>query len=268
MRFESSLRPDQPLIKTSIVKQITRVIVDIISSHNAGRPSMTALLAETGRGKTITTYAICRSMPPQAHTGKSPALALSVKPGGSGRTILDDLSRQVGNRTARGSHRFVLAQNFHELVGPDHYRLLAFDEADMMRLQTLETARFLHDEYGYSLLFVGLPSLDKLFRTDAKFYSRLSCPDLPDIEEKEILNTVLPRLVIPLWRYDPASLADTAIGKKIFDLCGSDLRRMTHLLYHASQFAQLRSLQAIGIREIDSAYLKMGHRGRGTAPDQ
>ena len=109
-----------------------------------------------------------------------------------------------------------------------------------LRKPAMPLGGYLFKKTSCPLLLVGLESLLPMLESQEKLFGHIgfSHPFLPPSEE-EMLTTVLPRLVLPRWTYDPKNPEHYAMGKDLWSHAKASFRNLRVILQAASQIACL-----------------------------
>jgi len=113
------------------------------------------------------------------------------------------------------------------------------DESNQLGADGLEFLRYVYDKSGCPLIIVALPDILNVIERYTTLHDRIGheLQFLPSTEE-EVLNTILPELIIPRWVYDPANEADRKMGQELWAHARFSFRRLRTLIAKASQFAE------------------------------
>lgn len=253
---EDHLPEGQPLIETKNVKRC-RSLMRMITDPRRRTPTMGVISGVAGVGKTIATQYYLDSLPPHAQTALPTAIKVKVMPRSTpkalAQTILDSLLEKP-----EGRNIYEIADNAAVAIKRNYVTLVVVDEADRLNEDSFDVLRHLFDKTGCRIVLVGLPNILSVIDKYEKFSSRvgLRMPFVP-LTMKEVLETVLPKIVLPYWTYDPKNEADRQLGEKIWHKVNPSLRNLQSLLETASQIARDEELPSITADLIDEAYLWM-----------
>lgn len=253
---EDHLPAGQPVIETKNVRRC-RSFMRLITDPERRSPTMGVITGLAGVGKTIATQYYLDSLAPHAQTALPTAVKVKVMPRSTPRalakTILDSLLEK-----SRGSNIYEMADEAAAAIERNYINLLVVDEADRLNEDSFEVLRHLFDKTGCRIVLVGLPNILSIIERHQKFSSRvgLRMPFVP-LELKEVLDTVLPGLILPCWTYDPENPADRKTGTAIWHKVNPSLRNLYGLLATASQMARDEELSSITAALIDEAYIWM-----------
>lgn len=148
--------------------------------------SMIVFIGESGYGKTF-------AFREYLHRNKE-VIAITANVGMRKRALLQELCKAIGYRyySRMSPHQILL-----DLASMESEQIL-IDEADKLSTESFECLRFLRDNGGTSIIFLGLPSILHKLRTSsnktenlAQLYSRINyCKILEPPTEEEIGDIV------------------------------------------------------------------------------
>lgn len=253
---EDHLPKGQPLIETRNVKRC-RSLMRMITDPQRRTPTMGVISGVAGVGKTIAAQYYLDSLPPHAQTALPTAIKVKVMPRSTpkalAQTILDSLLEKP-----EGRNIYEIADKAAVAIERNYIKLLVVDEADRLNEDSFDVLRHLFDKTGCRIVLVGLPNILSVIDKYEKFSSRvgLRMPFVP-LTIKEVLDTLLPGIVLPCWIYDPENPASRQLGEKIWHKVNPSLRNLQSLLETASQMARDEERPAITADLVDEAYLWM-----------
>lgn len=229
----------------------------LITNPRRRTPTMGVISGFAGVGKTIATQYYLDSLPPHAQTALPTAIKVKVMPRSTpkalAQTILDSLLEKP-----EGRNIYEIADKAAVALERNYITLLVVDEADRLNEDSFDVLRHLFDKTGCRIVLVGLPNILSVIDRYEKFSSRvgLRMPFVP-LSMKEVLDTVLPEIILPYWIYDRENPSDRKLGEKIWQKVNPSLRNLQSLLETASQMARDEELPAITEALIEEAYLWM-----------
>jgi DNA transposition AAA+ family ATPase len=248
---EDHLPDGQKPIQTTNVKR-SKAFIRLLTDEERKSPTMGVITGLPGIGKTIAAQDYLDSLPPHANTALPIGIKVKVMPRSTPRalakTIMDSLLEK-----SRGNNIYEIADEAAAAIERNDLKLVIVDEADRLNEDSFEVLRHLFDKTGCPIVLVGLPSILRVVDRHEKFSSRvgLRMQFLP-LELKEVLTVVLPGLVIPRWSYDPE--ADRLLGEAIWNKVNPSLRKLTNLLYLASQITKAAEAPSITQACIEEAF--------------
>ncbi len=118
-----------------------------------------------------------------------------------------------------------------------------------------EVLRHIYDKAGCPTVVVGLPRIAKVIDLREKFASRVGLRmQFQRLKPEEVLDTVLPNLVFPHWKFDPHKESDRKLGELIWQMVSPSLRKLRNLLQIASQIAEVKQKPYITKAIINEAF--------------
>lgn len=154
---------------------------------------------------------------------------------------MENLLKRLGEKP-RGhtTNRYKIADEASEVILNNDLKIVFVDESDLLNADCFEFLRYVFNKTGCPIVVVGLHQILQVIREIEKFGSRVG-PHInfypPD--EEEVLFTILPQLVIPRWKFDPASEADIAMGKDLWERTRPSFRNLRTVLQYASMLAAI-----------------------------
>ncbi len=250
---EDRLPEGQKVIQTTNVKR-SKLFIGLLTDPERRSPTMGVITGLPGVGKTIALQDYLDNLASHVHTALPIAIKVTVLPRSTPRafakTIMDGLLEK-----SRGNNIYEIADEAAAAIERNDLKLIGVGEANRLNEDSFEVLRHLFDKTGCRILLVGLPSILRVIDRYEQFSSRvgLRMQFLP-LELEEILNVVLPQLVIPRWAYDPQREADRLMGEAIWSKVNPSLRNLTNLLDLASQTARAMDAPTITPACIDEAF--------------
>ncbi len=153
--------------------------------------------------------------------------------------MLDDLYKGLGERAPRRLTRFNIADEAVKIIRATDLRGIFTDESNQLGADGLEFLRYVFDKSGCAVILVALPDIMTVIQRYTTLGDRIGheLRFLPSTED-EVLDTILPELLIPHWVYDRASEVDRRMGQELWAHARSSFRRLRTLLVKASQFSE------------------------------
>lgn len=250
---EDRLPEGQKVIQTTNVKR-SKLFIGLLTDPERRSPTMGVITGLPGVGKTIALQDYLDNLAPHVYTALPIAIKVTVLPRSTPRafakTIMDGLLEKP-----RGNNIYEIADEAAAAIERNDLKLIGVGEANRLNEDSFEVLRHLFDKTGCPILLVGLPSILRVIDRHEQFSSRvgLRMQFLP-LEQEEILNVVLPQLVIPRWVYDVQREADRLMGEAIWSKVNPSLRNLTNLLDLASQTARAMDAPTITQACIDEAF--------------
>lgn len=134
---------------------------------------------------------------------------------------------------------------------PDPTDLILIDEADRLKMASLEAARAVFDRGGIGLVLIGMPGIEKRMARYPQFYSRIGfvhefCP---------LDKTEVHRLLVQGWT--PAevhlpSLDEEAIAA-VIRITGGNFRLMDRLLSQTERIVSINQLSSVSREVVEAA---------------
>jgi DNA transposition AAA+ family ATPase len=136
----------------------------------------------------------------------------------------------------------------------DPTRLVLVDEADRLKMASLEQMRAIFDEGGIGLVLIGMPGIEKRLARYPQFYSRIGF-----VHEFRTLNAEQVReLLAQRWRPAGVALPDTVeldaeTVAAIIRVTGGNFRLLGRLLTQAERILEINGLIRVNTSVIDAA---------------
>lgn len=136
---------------------------------------------------------------------------------------------------------------------PDPTSLLIVDEADRLKVSTLEQMRAIFDQGGSGLVLIGMPGLERRLARYPQLYSRVGFVHqfrpLSEAETRCLLNQH--------WKPDgvslPAQFADEEALIAILRITGGNFRLLHRLLTQIGRIAEINKLQEVSRPVVEAA---------------
>jgi AAA domain len=237
---EDRLPPGQKTIMTqNIIKfrMFARKVIE--AKEQTGYGLMGIATAKSGWGKSRAMLDFLDNVPRRPHTGLPTCIGIRAKPHANPRALLADLYKRLGVKAPRRLTRFNIADEAAEIIRATDLRGIFTDESDQLEADSLEFLRYVYDKTGCSVIIVGLPSIMTVIQRHEQLEGRIGHElQLLPPTVNEVLDTILPELIIPHWFYDPANEADREMGQDLWVHARSSFRELRLLLVRASQFSE------------------------------
>ncbi|MBU0492760.1 MAG: ATP-binding protein [Chloroflexi bacterium] len=260
--FEDHLPPGQALIETSNVRRF-KAFIDLILHPQQKYATMGVVTGKAGMGKTIAIQAYLDSMKPRLHNGLPAAIRVKVEPRSTPKALALDIMSTLGDVPIGSNTREVILKA-KDAIKDNDLKLLFVDEGDWLREDSFEVLRRLFDKTGCPIVVVGLPHILEVIDRHQKFASRVGLRmEFSPLRVEEILDTVLPRIMLPHWEFDPRSEADRVLGERIWKMVSPSLRKLRNLIQTASLIAE-----SFGVSRITSDLIEQAFRWSATQEDK
>lgn len=133
-------------------------------------------------------------------------------------------------------------------------RLILIDEADRLKVPSLEQLRDLFDRSGVGLVLIGMPGIEKRLARYPQLYSRVgfvhAFRSLRAEEVRRLLAEHWPEMGFTL----PASgISDEAAVAAIIRITGGNFRLMRRLLAQVERLLGINQLQAVTVAVVEAA---------------
>jgi DNA transposition AAA+ family ATPase len=133
-------------------------------------------------------------------------------------------------------------------------RLILIDEADRLKVPSLEQLRDLFDRSGVGLVLIGMPGIEKRLARYPQLYSRVgfvhAFRSLRAEEVRRLLAEHWPEMGFML----PASgISDEAAVAAIIRITGGNFRLMRRLLAQVERLLGINQLQAVTVAVVEAA---------------
>ncbi len=237
---EDRLPPGQKLIFTQNIIKFDLFAKKVIEAKKqTGYRNVGIATAKSGWGKSIAFHHFLDNVPRHPHTGLPACIGIRVKPQANPRVLLADLYARLGERAPRRLTRFNIADEAVKIIIETDLRGIFTDESDQLGADGLEFLRYVYDKTGCPLIILALPDILNVIERYTTLHDRIGhkLQFLPSTKA-EVLDTILPELIIPHWVYDPANEADRKMGEELWAHARSSFRRLRTLIAMASQFAE------------------------------
>lgn len=235
-----------------------QIFVDMLaqSKQKTGYTTMGAVTGISGMGKTIALLNLLQRQKLRAHIGLPDCIAIKVKPRPNPRTLLEQLLRVFGERPRSiSSNRHQIADDAVEVIFSNDPKTIFWDDADNLNVDCFDFLAYIFDKTRCPMAIVGLPQIWRVVNHYEKFSSRvgLRCDFLPP-HEKEVLETILPQLIVPLWSFDPTDTEDLLMGQELWEWVKPSFRNLRTVLQYASQFAEAQGEKRITLPILEQSY--------------
>jgi len=257
--------PDgQDPIETSSVEEFYGFIQLILKAAD-GRRSVIAIVYSdrAGIGKSTAILAAAESAVPESHTGRPNVLLLELEPDIAPMAFLE-LILDVLDERPRGRTKSHLRKSVIEAIKRNDVRLIVFDEADQFSRRTFEELRYIAGKTGCPMLLVGLKKILSVVKPYEQLDSRsFRTHHFKPLEEEEIISTVFPQLVYPLWHFEATNPEHVKLGKHIWKKVRPSLRLACGVVETASDIAKINNAEQVTLEHVEEALKIIRTRGLG-----
>lgn len=237
---EDKLPAGQDYIST---KNNTRfdLFVGLLTDPEAS-PTIGCVTGNPGMGKTIAINRYIDHHAKKAFVNGLPTIARCKIPTNStGATVARELLLAVGESPPLSGNKHTIAKLVSESIMINGVKTIFVDESDRLNSDSFDVIRYIYDSTGCIFVIVGLPRILQVIEKHEQFSSRVGLRmkfEPPTLDE--ILDTVLPNLVVNYWQYDAKDDTDRAIGTAAWKMSGS-FRRLRNLLERAASLCRMRN---------------------------
>ena len=135
----------------------------------------------------------------------------------------------------------------------DPTTLILIDEADRLRMASLEQVRAIFDASRVGIVLIGMPGLEKRLTRYAQFYSRIGFVH----EFRPLGTTAIRRLLAQRWTPDGVNLpeqpwAEDAVAA-VIRITGGNFRLLNRLLTQMERILEINSLREVTKEVVDAA---------------
>lgn len=251
------LPAEQKPIETMSLKRF-RMFIGMISQskQKTGYTSMGAVTGSSGIGKTIALLDLLQRQELRAHIGLPDCIVIKVQPKPNPRTLLEQLLRVFGERPRSVStNRHKIADDAVEVIFSNDPKAIFWDDADNLNVDCFDFLAYIFDQTRCPMAIVGLPQIWRVVNRYEKFSSRvgLRCDFLPP-DESEVLETILPQIIVPFWSFDPMDKKDILMGQELWGWVKPSFRNLRTVLQYASQFAEAQGKERITLAILEQSY--------------
>ena len=132
--------------------------------------------------------------------------------------------------------------------------LLVIDEADRLTVASLEHLRDLYDRYGFGLILMGMPGLEKKLARYPQLYSRIGfVHEFRPLREAEMQLVARRHAATFGIAFDPASLDAVEALAAVVRITRGNLRLAERLLAQMRRIMDLNGAQTVSTDIVDAA---------------
>lgn len=132
--------------------------------------------------------------------------------------------------------------------------LIILDEADRLKISTLEQVRHMYDQGGLSVILIGMPGLEKRLSRYAQLYSRIGCThQYRSVHKKEIVSILehhWGKLGVKLDNEAPDDIEAIAA---IIRITNGNFRLINRLFSQIRRITTINSLKSITVEVVEAA---------------
>ena len=135
----------------------------------------------------------------------------------------------------------------------DPTQLILVDEADRLKMLSLEQMRAIFDAGGIGLVLIGMPGIEKRLARYPQFYSRIGfVHEFRPLGAKEI-RELLDQRWRPLGVHLPQDPLDPETVAAIIRITGGNFRLLNRLLTQMERILEINSLQQVTKAVVEAA---------------
>lgn len=136
----------------------------------------------------------------------------------------------------------------------DRCPLVILDEADRMNMGTLEEVRSLYDQYGFGLIMIGMPGIEKRFSRYPQLYSRIGFSH----EFKRLGEDEMRFLFPKLWAnlgigFNPDYFSDVEALNTVVRITAGNFRLIDRLFSQITRILRINRLKTINKEVVEAA---------------
>lgn len=132
--------------------------------------------------------------------------------------------------------------------------LLIVDEADRLSIASLEHLRDIYDQYGFGLVLMGMPGLEKKFARYPQFYSRIGfVHEFKPLREAEMRLVTARHAATFGIEFDPNCLEGIEALAAVIRLTRGNLRLVERLLAQMRRIMDLNTATEVTLEVVEAA---------------
>lgn len=136
----------------------------------------------------------------------------------------------------------------------DPARLIVVDEADRLKMASLEQVRHIFDRGGIGLVLIGMPGLEKRLSRYAQLYSRVGfVHEFRPLSATEVRELLQQRWAPPGVSLPAEGLTDEEALAAIIRITGGNFRLLHRLLTQTERLLEINQLAAVTRQVIEAA---------------
>jgi DNA transposition AAA+ family ATPase len=223
-------------------------------------PTIGSITAKAGMGKTIAINKYMNHHGKEAFVNGLPTIARCKIPTNStGATVARELLLSVGESPPLSGNKHIIAKLVSEAIMINGVKMIFVDESDRLNSDSFDVIRSVYDKSGCVFVIVGLPQILRVINKHEQFSSRVGLRmkfEPPTLDE--VLDVILPDLVVPNWQYNVEDETDRTLGIAAWKMSGS-FRRLRNLLDRAASLCRMRNEERIVIPTLEETFELVKH---------
>jgi DNA transposition AAA+ family ATPase len=136
---------------------------------------------------------------------------------------------------------------------PDPTSLLVVDEADRMRMNSLEQLRSIFDENGFGMVLIGMPGIEKRIARYPQFFSRIGfVHEFRPLSDADI-QLLLEQRWAPVGIHLPPPRPAPEVIAAVIRLTRGNFRLLVRLLTQMERVVAINGLEALSVDVVETA---------------
>ena len=136
---------------------------------------------------------------------------------------------------------------------PDPTSLIVVDEADRMRMNSLEQLRSIFDENGFGMVLIGMPGIEKRIARYPQFFSRIGfVHEFRPLSDADI-QVLLERRWAPVGIQLPAPCPEPELIAAVIRLTRGNFRLLVRLLTQMERVVAINRLETLSVDVVETA---------------
>ena len=136
---------------------------------------------------------------------------------------------------------------------PDPTSLIVVDEADRMRMNSLEQLRSIFDENGFGMVLIGMPGIEKRIARYPQFFSRIGfVHEFRPLSDADI-QVLLERRWAPVGIHLPAPCPGPEVIAAVIRLTRGNFRLLVRLLTQMERVVAINGLETLSVDVVETA---------------
>jgi len=230
---EDTLPEGQDYIHTRNNRRF-EAFVEMLTDPEAA-PTIGCVTGKPGSGKTIAIAKDYQSRVRNTTISHLPEIVMTKIPtNATASTVAKVILGALGENTNIRGNRHDFAEKIVRAISDNGVKLIYVDESDRLNKDSFDIIRYVHDRTGCTFIIVGLPDVLQVIDRYEQFSSRVGLRmTFKPLELEEVMDVILPNIVIKGWIYDPGNDDDRKLGTEAWKMSGS-FRRLRNLLERAA----------------------------------